>query len=152
MSVLKNAVGITFWICGVPGSASIVKVNAPRAIVPGMRRFGMSASLNIFFAKGYTAKTTTNRLTPLYVKMAPINTIASVARFAPTSLTIVFAMEAAKPDISTTFPKMAPSRNTGKYSLINPAIFSINMVEKKEAQSLDLSAVQQIRRKSEQTK
>jgi hypothetical protein len=25
-----------FWICGVPGKASIVKLNAPSAIVQGM--------------------------------------------------------------------------------------------------------------------
>ena len=33
-----------FWICGVPGSASMVKVNAPSAMVPGIRRFGMFSS------------------------------------------------------------------------------------------------------------
>ena len=38
----KNEVGMMFWICGVPGSASMVKVNAPRAMVPGIRRLGMS--------------------------------------------------------------------------------------------------------------
>lgn len=91
----------------------------------------MFASRNRFFANGYTANTTTNRLTPLYVKIAPISTIASIALFAPTSLTIVFAIDAASPDISTTFPKIAPSKNTGKYSLIKPAIFSIKIDEKK---------------------
>src|SRR3954454_2039519 len=35
VSVLKNVVGMMFWICGVPGSESMVKVNAPRAMVPG---------------------------------------------------------------------------------------------------------------------
>ena len=40
-SVLKKVVGMMFWICGVPGSASIVKVKAPSAIVPGINRFGM---------------------------------------------------------------------------------------------------------------
>ena len=39
--VPKNDVGMIFWICGVPGSASIVNENAPSAIVPGIRRFGM---------------------------------------------------------------------------------------------------------------
>lgn len=117
-----------------------------------MRRFGMFASRNRFFANGYTANTTTNRLTPLYVKIAPISTIASIALFAPTSLTIVFAIDAASPDISTTFPKIAPSKNTGKYSLIKPAIFSIKIDEKKEAHGLDLSAAPQITRKSAQTK
>jgi hypothetical protein len=41
VSVLKNVVGMMFWIYGVPGSASIVKVNAPSAMVAGMSRFGM---------------------------------------------------------------------------------------------------------------
>ena len=40
-------------------------------------------------------------------------------------------MESAIPDISTTFPNIAPSKNTGKYNLINPTIFSIKIFEKK---------------------
>ena len=63
-SVPKNAVGMMFWICGVPGSAIIVKVNAPSAIVPGIRRLGMSLWRNSSAAKGYTANTTTNSDTP----------------------------------------------------------------------------------------
>jgi hypothetical protein len=39
--VLKNVVGMMFWICGVPGSESIVNENAPSAMAPGIRRFGM---------------------------------------------------------------------------------------------------------------
>ena len=33
--------GMMFWICGVPGRESIVKVKAPSAMVPGIRRLGM---------------------------------------------------------------------------------------------------------------
>src|SRR5262249_15906312 len=40
-SVSKNRVGIRFWICGEPGSASIVRVNAPSATHPGISRLGM---------------------------------------------------------------------------------------------------------------
>src|SRR3546814_8328171 len=40
--VPKNDDGMMFWICGVPGSASMVKVKAPSAMVPGIRRLGMS--------------------------------------------------------------------------------------------------------------
>src|ERR1700754_4655670 len=40
--VLKNVVGMMFWICGVPGKASIVKLNAPSAIGQGISRFGIS--------------------------------------------------------------------------------------------------------------
>ena len=50
--VPKNEVGMMFWICGVPGSASIVNVNAPSAIVPGISRFGMSAWRNSSAANG----------------------------------------------------------------------------------------------------
>jgi hypothetical protein len=50
--VPKNVVGMMFWICGVPGSASIVNVKAPSAIVPGISRFGMSVSRNISAANG----------------------------------------------------------------------------------------------------
>ena len=62
--VPKNAVGMMFWICGVPGSASMVKVKAPSAMVPGISRLGMSLWRNSSAAKGYTANTTTNSDTP----------------------------------------------------------------------------------------
>ena len=62
--VPKNVVGMMFWICGVPGNESIVNVNAPSAIVPGISRFGMPPRRNISAANGYTANTTTNRETP----------------------------------------------------------------------------------------
>ena len=53
-----------FWICGEPGSASMVKVNAPSAIVAGISRRGTSARRNSSSATGYTAKATTNSDTP----------------------------------------------------------------------------------------
>jgi hypothetical protein len=52
MLVLKKVVGITFWICGVPGSESMVKEKAPRAMVPGIRRLGMPPWRNISAANG----------------------------------------------------------------------------------------------------
>ena len=51
-SVPKNVVGMMFWICGVPGSASMVKVKPPSASVPGISRLGMSAWRNISAANG----------------------------------------------------------------------------------------------------
>ena len=51
-SVLKKVVGMMFWVCGVPGRASMVKVNAPSAMVAGMSRLGMSLWRNISAAKG----------------------------------------------------------------------------------------------------
>ncbi len=36
-------------------------------------------------------------------------------------------MEREKPDISISLPNTAPSRNTGKYSLMKPTIFSMKM-------------------------
>jgi hypothetical protein len=50
--VLKNVVGMMFWICGEPGSESIVNVKAPSAIVQGISRFGMSLCRNISAANG----------------------------------------------------------------------------------------------------
>ena len=41
------------WICGDPGSESMVKVKAPRAIVPGISRFGIPLWRNISAANGY---------------------------------------------------------------------------------------------------
>src|SRR5687768_12267938 len=38
---LKKVVGMMFWICGVPGSESMVKVKAPSAIVAGTKRLGI---------------------------------------------------------------------------------------------------------------
>ncbi|MCY1466820.1 hypothetical protein D9M71_852770 [compost metagenome] len=62
--MLKKVVGMMFWICGVPGRASMVKLNAPRAMVAGISRLGMSLWRNISAANGYTANTTTNSDTP----------------------------------------------------------------------------------------
>ena len=56
--------GITFCISGEPGSAVMVKVKAPKAMVPGISLFGISASLNSIFAKGYRINATTNKETP----------------------------------------------------------------------------------------
>ena len=55
---------MAFWIAGVPGSAVIVNVKAPRAIVPGISRLGMSARRNTAAAIGNTANATTNSDTP----------------------------------------------------------------------------------------
>lgn len=41
-----------FWICGVPGRVSMVKVKAPSAIVPGIRRLGMFERRKSSAAKG----------------------------------------------------------------------------------------------------
>ncbi|CRQ87284.1 Uncharacterised protein [Klebsiella pneumoniae] len=50
--VPKKVEGMMFWICGVPGSASMVKENAPRAMVAGINRLGMSLWRNISAANG----------------------------------------------------------------------------------------------------
>jgi uncharacterized protein YodC (DUF2158 family) len=47
------------------GSAVMVKVKAPSAMVAGINRWGMFACRNRASATGNTAKETTNRLTPL---------------------------------------------------------------------------------------
>jgi hypothetical protein len=43
---------MAFWIAGVPGSAVIVKVKAPSAMVPGSAAWGTSASRNSAAAIG----------------------------------------------------------------------------------------------------
>lgn len=61
----------------------MVKVNAPRAIAPGMRRFGISAARNTAIATGSITNATTNKETPPYVKIAQVNTTESTARLFP---------------------------------------------------------------------
>jgi hypothetical protein len=49
---------------GVPGIADMVKVNAPRPMVAGIRRRGMFATWNICFAMGTSTKKATKTLMP----------------------------------------------------------------------------------------
>ena len=62
--VPKKGIGIAFWIEGVPGSADMVKVEVPRAIVAAIRRRGIAAARNRLSAIGASTKNATNRLTP----------------------------------------------------------------------------------------
>ena len=62
--VPKNGMGMAFWMAGVPGSADIVKVDAPSAMVAGISRWGMFAARNSACAMGARTKNATNRLTP----------------------------------------------------------------------------------------
>jgi len=50
--VPKYGMGIAFWIAGEPGSAVIVKVNEPSAMVAGISRLGMLADSNRLRAIG----------------------------------------------------------------------------------------------------
>ena len=84
-----------FWIWGEPGKASIVKVNAPSAIAPGISRLGIPASRNITAASGYTAKATTKSETPPYVRIAHASTTATIARRGPSARTIAAAIDPA---------------------------------------------------------
>ena len=45
--VPKYLIGIKFWIWGVPGTAVMVNVNAPRAMAPGISFLVMLASSKI---------------------------------------------------------------------------------------------------------
>src|SRR5438105_9078192 len=109
--VLKNVVGMMFWICGLPGSESMVNVNAPSAMVPGIKRFGMPPWRNISAANGYTANTTTNSDTPPYVSTAHTSTMESIARSRPTSLITDDTIDFENPDSSLTLPKLSPTIN-----------------------------------------
>ena len=62
--VPKKLVGMMFWICGLPGSAASAKVMVPSASAPGIRRFGISASLNSATAIGTMVNATTQAETP----------------------------------------------------------------------------------------
>ena len=62
--VLKNCIGIWFWIWTVPGIAVIVKVNEPSPIAAGISRRGRSARRKSVRDNGKTAKTTTKSDTP----------------------------------------------------------------------------------------
>lgn len=84
---------MTFWISGEPGIAVIVKVNAPKAIVPGISLLGISASLNKIFANGYNIKATTNKETPPYVKSAPDRTMARITLSFPSFVVINDAID-----------------------------------------------------------
>ena len=53
-----------FWIAGVPGSADMVKVEAPSMIAAGIRRLGIPAERNSACAIGAMTKKATKRLTP----------------------------------------------------------------------------------------
>lgn len=50
--VPKYGMGMAFWIAGEPGSAVMVKVKEPSAMVAGIRRLGMSAASNRLRAIG----------------------------------------------------------------------------------------------------
>ena len=62
--VPKNGIGMAFWIAGVPGSADMVKVEAPSMIAAGIRRLGIPAERNSACAIGAMTKKATKRLTP----------------------------------------------------------------------------------------
>jgi len=88
----------------------MVKVNAPRAIAPGMRRFGISAARNTAIATGSITNATTNKETPPYVKIAQVNTTESTARLFPNFKVQNCAIDCAFPEISINFAKTAPNR------------------------------------------
>ena len=62
--VQKYGIGMALLTDGEPGSADIVNVNAPRPIVAGNSRRGISAALNIVCAIGTSTKKATKTLTP----------------------------------------------------------------------------------------
>ncbi len=62
--VPKKGIGMAFGMAGVPGMADMVKVKAPAAMAPGIRRRGMPASRNSAVAMGASTKIATNSDTP----------------------------------------------------------------------------------------
>ncbi len=62
--VPKKGIGMALLTEGDPGSADMVNVNAPRPMVAGINRRGMSAARNISCAIGTRTKKATKTLTP----------------------------------------------------------------------------------------
>ena len=62
--VPKYFVGMALCTCGLPGSAASAKVMVPSASAPGIRRLGISASLNSATAIGTMVNATTQAETP----------------------------------------------------------------------------------------
>ena len=62
--VPKNGIGIALGIDGLPGSADMVKVEAPSMIVAGISRRGTPASRNSAIAIGHSTKKATKTETP----------------------------------------------------------------------------------------
>ena len=59
--------------------------------------------------------------------MAHTTTMDSIARSRPTIRITAETIDLENPESSITLPKIAPSMNTGKYSLTKPTILSIKM-------------------------
>jgi len=62
--VPKVAMGIAFWMDGVPGKAVIVNVKAPKAMAAGINRCGRPVYTKSAWASGQAAKATTKSDTP----------------------------------------------------------------------------------------
>ena len=105
---------MVFCTWGEPGRAVMVKVNAPRAMEPGISLLGMSAALKREMAMGRTTKVTTKRETPPYVRTAQHRTTASIALSLPSLLAIRWEMASAYPLTSINFAKTAPNKYKGK--------------------------------------
>src|SRR3546814_20099631 len=114
-----------FWICGVPGSASKVKVKAPSAMVTGIRCLGMSLWRNSYAANGYTANTTTNSDTPQYVRSAQTSKIESIALSTPTKRLVNDTIALENPERQITLPNTTHSSSTKKYRITNRNIPSL---------------------------
>ena len=111
--VEKYEDGMMFWICGVPGRATIAKEKMPTQSVAGSRRFGMSALRKTTAPNGYMTKATTKTERPPYVSAPQPRRTARTARFSPSTSTIFAATEEARPPFSIRRAKTAPNRKIG---------------------------------------
>jgi hypothetical protein len=115
-----------FWICGVPGSASMVKVNAPSAMVPGSAAWGCRSGGTVRRRRGRPRtppRTATRRRRS--AARRPARSPASPAAPRPRGWSRPRSTWR-NPEISISLPNTAPSRNTGKYSFRKPTILSMN--------------------------
>ena len=105
-----------FWICGVPGSESMVKVNAPSAMVPGMRRLGMLLGAEHFGGERIDREHHHEQRYAAIGQNRADQHDGEHGALGPTRPMTAATIDLEKPESSITLPNTAPSRNTGKYS------------------------------------
>lgn len=124
--VLKNVVGMMFWICGVFGSVFIVKLKLLMFNVVGIRCLGMLFWWNILVVKGYIVNIIMNSDILLQVSRFDISMIDSIVCCGLNSWIVVLMMECEKLDSLINFLNIVFSRNIGKQSFRKLIILFMN--------------------------
>ena len=112
--VPRYSVPTTFDSCGEPGRHVMEKVDDPAEKQIAVRCLGRFASWNIINRIGATAKITTNRLTPLYVRTPTIRIPTNTTCLIPNQSTILYPMDVASPDTSINFAYSADATKSSR--------------------------------------